>query len=65
MKKEVPILFERKSDCCGCSACFAVCPQRAILMLEDAEGFEYPIIVEEKCIGCGMCLNVCPIKINN
>lgn len=24
--KRLPVLFDNKQDCCGCSACFAVCP---------------------------------------
>lgn len=34
----------------------------AIKMVEDEEGFEYPLIQEDKCVRCGMCLKVCPIK---
>ena len=61
-RKIIPILYERKEDCCGCTACLAICPQQAIKMVEDEEGFEYPKIVEEKCVGCGMCLKICPVK---
>ena len=60
--KPIPVLFEKKSDCCGCSACYAICPKSAIEMKEDEEGFEYPMIDEEKCVRCGMCMKVCPIK---
>lgn len=58
----IPRLFERKEDCCGCTACHAICPKQAISMVEDEEGFEYPNIDEKKCIGCKMCLKVCQIK---
>lgn len=60
--KEIPILYERKQDCCGCSACYAICPKSAIKMVEDEEGFEYPVVDAENCIRCYMCLKVCPIK---
>jgi len=60
--KSVPILFERKEECCGCTACYAICTRNAISMLPDEEGFAYPKINVKKCIGCGMCLKVCPIK---
>jgi len=60
--KPIPILFNRKEDCCGCTACYAICPKQAIKMVEDEEGFEYPLIDGNKCVGCGMCLKVCPIK---
>lgn len=61
-EKKIPILYERKEDCCGCTACYAICPKQAIVMLEDEEGFLFPNIQEEKCIRCYMCLKVCPIK---
>ncbi len=62
MEKIIPVLFSRKEECCGCSACYAVCPKQAITMVRDEEGFEYPSISEEKCIRCGLCLKVCPLK---
>ena len=60
MKKT--ILFEKKELCCGCTACYAICPKGAITMIEDEEGFDYPIINDEKCISCYQCIRVCPIK---
>ena len=62
MKKGNPVLFNKKNECCGCTACFAICPKSAITMIEDEEGFEYPYINTEKCIKCYMCTNVCPVK---
>lgn len=64
-ERSIPILWENKQDCCGCSACFAVCPKRAITMKDDEEGFEYPYIDESLCIRCYMCLRVCPVKESN
>ncbi len=60
--KEPPSLYENKEDCCGCSACYAICPRNAITMKEDGEGFEYPLIDEKRCIRCNQCINICPIK---
>ena len=47
-------------NCCGCSACYNICPQKAIVMKENSEGFLYPEIDENKCIECGLCYSVCP-----
>lgn len=58
------IEIDEKSDCCGCTACAAVCPRDAIEMAEDSEGFRYPRVDPEKCIDCGLCRKVCPI-LNN
>lgn len=55
-------LFSKKGDCCGCTACYAICSQKAIIMKEDEEGFEYPVLNDEKCLECGMCIKVCPMK---
>lgn len=60
--KEIPVLYNRKEECCGCTACYAICPKEAITMVEDEEGFEYPKIDESRCIRCYKCLTVCPIK---
>ena len=60
--KKTPILYERKELCCGCSACLAKCPRDAIAMIEDEEGFSYPLIDEKRCISCYLCVSVCPIK---
>lgn len=58
-----------KKECTGCSACFNICPTKAISMEEDEEGFVYPKIDETKCIKCGLCEKTCPcineIKNNN
>lgn len=54
-------LYETKEKCCGCWGCFNVCPQNAITMRMDNEGFYYPVIDEKICIDCKMCLQVCPV----
>ena len=53
------ILFEKKEDCCGCTACVNICPKSAIAMQPDGLGFLYPVIDETKCIKCGLCKKVC------
>lgn len=62
MERKLPVLYQRKEDCCGCTACYAICPKEAISMTEDEEGFEYPQVDESKCVGCFLCLKVCPVK---
>ncbi len=48
-----------QSSCCGCSACYSICPKKAIFMQEDQRGFLYPVINEAVCIDCGLCQAVC------
>ncbi|MBR2708600.1 MAG: Coenzyme F420 hydrogenase/dehydrogenase, beta subunit C-terminal domain [Bacilli bacterium] len=54
----------KKSLCCGCHACYNICPKKAITMKDDKKGFKYPIIDNDICINCNLCKNVCPI-LNN
>lgn len=48
-----------KKTCNGCGICTKDCPADAIKMVEDNEGFLYPVIDEKKCIKCNKCKNVC------
>ena len=50
-----------KGDCVGCTACMASCPIHCIKMVEDEEGFLYPV-ASNACINCGKCERVCPIQ---
>lgn len=51
-----------KSHCFGCEACVQVCSKVAIAMVEDEDGFRYPVIDSAKCVDCGLCRNVCPYE---
>lgn len=62
MNRKNPVLFNSKTDCCGCTACYSICPKHAIKMVYDDEGFAYPEINTSKCISCFLCEDVCPIK---
>lgn len=50
-----------KSKCCGCFACYNICPKNCIDMIEDTEGFKYPKVNTENCVDCGLCQKVCPV----
>lgn len=48
-----------KHDCCGCTACMNICPQKAISMKPDVLGFLYPEVDKKRCTDCGLCNKVC------
>lgn len=50
-----------REKCTGCRACEQICPTKCIEMVNDKEGFAYPIKDEKKCIHCNLCKKVCPI----
>lgn len=64
-ENKLPILYNSKDKCCGCTACYSACPTGSIEMLSDDEGFLYPHINESTCINCHKCLNVCAFKSDN
>ena len=53
-----------KDECFGCEACSQVCGHSALRMVEDEEGFKYPVLDKDKCIGCNLCHRVCPYENN-
>lgn len=53
---------EKKENCSGCGVCKLICPNNAISMVVDKEGFLYPYINLEKCTNCGLCKKICPFK---
>ncbi len=55
------IEIKNKKECCGCTACYSICPTDAIMMKKDDEGFYYPEVIKNKCIGCERCIGVCPM----
>lgn len=54
------VKINKLSECCGCNNCKIICPQKAIRMIENEEGFYYPHVDENKCIKCGLCKKICP-----
>ena len=57
-------VYTKKENCCGCTACYSICPKHAISMKPDQEGFLYPIIDASECVGCDLCKKVCPTQKN-
>lgn len=55
-------IYSEKNMCCGCTACYHICPVQAISMETDEEGFQYPVVDEEKCIHCNRCKTVCTFQ---
>ena len=51
-----------ENKCCGCTACFNICPAKAIDMVPNQKGFYIPNINLSKCISCNLCSNVCQIN---
>ena len=55
------IVIENKAMCCGCTACYSICPKHCIVMKTDKEGFKYPFVDKANCIQCSLCEKTCPI----
>jgi len=49
-----------KYSCTGCTVCEKTCPEKAITMVQDNEGFYFPEIDKNKCTDCKSCNKVCP-----
>lgn len=55
-------ISQNQSGCCECQACEQICSQRAISMVQNVEGFAYPMVDSELCVECGLCNKVCPMQ---
>lgn len=62
MSNGVHIDVSMKNECCGCAACYASCPVKAITMSDDEEGFLYPHVDSSLCMECGRCLLACSFE---
>ena len=56
------IEINSKTNCCGCAACYSICPKSCITMRFDEEAFLYPQIDNTVCKNCGLCKRACPIE---
>ena len=59
------ITLADKRDCCGCYACYNICPQQCISMQVDEEGFWYPVVDLDECTDCSLCEKACSILNKN
>jgi coenzyme F420 hydrogenase subunit beta len=46
--------------CLCCGICAAVCPKKAISMVETVHGLLVPKVDDSACSNCGLCLKICP-----
>jgi Pyruvate/2-oxoacid:ferredoxin oxidoreductase delta subunit len=55
-------LFEARrclscGNCFGCDNCYGVCPDNAVLKVDEADGYVFDL---DYCMGCGICVQECP-----
>jgi NADPH-dependent glutamate synthase beta subunit-like oxidoreductase len=55
-------LFEARrclscGNCFGCDNCYGVCPDNAVLKVDEAAGYAFDL---DYCKGCGICVEECP-----
>ena len=48
-----------EKDCTACTACMNICPDHAINMTKDQEGFWKVYVDKTKCSECNLCMTVC------
>jgi 2-oxoacid:acceptor oxidoreductase delta subunit (pyruvate/2-ketoisovalerate family) len=59
---ETNALFEARrclscGNCFGCDNCYGVCPDNAVLKVDEADGYAVDL---DYCKGCGICVQECP-----
>jgi 2-oxoacid:acceptor oxidoreductase delta subunit (pyruvate/2-ketoisovalerate family) len=59
---ETNALFEARrclscGNCFGCDNCYGVCPDNAVLKVDEGDGYEFDL---DYCKGCGICVQECP-----
>ena len=60
MTTQPPEMITEPEKCTGCGVCRNLCPQNAVRMEIDGEGFLSPVIDAQLCTGCGLCRRKCP-----
>ena len=59
---ETNALFEARrclscGNCFGCDNCYGVCPDNAVLKVDEGDGYAFDL---DYCKGCGICVAECP-----
>jgi len=59
---ETNALFEARrclscGNCFGCDNCYGVCPDNAVMKVDEADGYAFDL---DYCKGCGICVAECP-----
>ena len=59
---ETNALFEARrclscGNCFGCDNCYGVCPDNAVLKVDEDDGYAFDL---DYCKGCGICVEECP-----
>ena len=59
---EANALFEARrclscGNCFGCDNCYGVCPDNAVLKVDEGDGYAFDL---DYCKGCGICVQECP-----
>lgn len=44
--KFIPNLYKKGEECCGCTACYAICPKQAISMIEDEKDLNILVLMK-------------------
>lgn len=59
--------IKSEKNCCGCMACFTVCPKKCITQKNGNLGAVFPEVNMDTCVNCGKCETVCPMlnKVKN
>ncbi len=58
-------IYTYNSLCCGCGSCKEVCPNSAINIKINEQGFYQSFVDNKLCVNCGKCISVCPVQQQN
>lgn len=61
-KRELIHIGKNLDLCCGCGVCSSMCPQNAININLNNNGFLSATVDIKKCVNCGICKSVCPFQ---